>query len=722
MFRLLPWSSAIGGNKVMAEELKMLATSPHCAAPGVNSLALPQLKRKRSDSSDSATGQRAPVATKLRADDTPGNPVAIGQDPSLSLSSATATSQEPTTRSDRASQPSHPSDNASRQNPDPSGFPVAKQDATPRKVNVDRLRETLEAQLSLEVLLKHNELRLIDQEIAKCQVALEQLRRCAEIPYPGSHAMGQSVSNGTGMAVLAPGNGPPPLSPAPWGVTDGPYTRHYARWLLPDPRFDGGELEPATPLGFGAPGTPLMEGRSTRGSSGDGYWASKSRLQRGSGNMKLQSLPNGYPPPKEKAGPMIIRRKSDGVLVKLVCLDCRRDNFSSTQGFINHCRIAHNRNFASHDAAAVASGEPVEVDEAGAIIGGKNDTSSTASAGYVHPLIRSAHVIESSAKTPSASEASGDNATPQKWSVSSQQASSVVETPRPSAHPQPSQRNTPAKPADAFLGSPATPHLSSLMQLKGVGLDLDRLVGEAKTPVDLSAYSSDEGESDVEPAQPSVNASHGEKPTEARISRQPMRTTAPQAGSRRPSSRKGVDKTSHKPLTLETLTPTRAAPYQSPYGPPSSVAPIDDLRLREVDGIDRSANLSPNTVESNQAPSLVSDDDDDYGAASDSDSPGPSSSEAGDHEEDFSHIDVEDDDDTTGSTTTSDPKSDPATHPSPSFSKPLRGGSSKKKDDLLSASIVSLNRGKDEKRVSFASPDTSPKRKKDHKRKPSGGQ
>lgn len=419
---------------------------------------------------------------------------------------------------------------------------------------------------------------------------------------------------------------------------------------------------------------------------------------------------------------MIIRRKSDGVLVKLVCLDCRRDNFSSTQGFINHCRIAHNRNFASHDAAAVASGEPVEVDEAGAIIGGKNDTSSTASAGYVHPLIRSAHVIESSAKTPSASEASGDNATPQKWSVSSQQASSVVETPRPSAHPQPSQRNTPAKPADAFLGSPATPHLSSLMQLKGVGLDLDRLVGEAKTPVDLSAYSSDEGESDVEPAQPSVNASHGEKPTEARISRQPMRTTAPQAGSRRPSSRKGVDKTSHKPLTLETLTPTRAAPYQSPYGPPSSVAPIDDLRLREVDGIDRSANLSPNTVESNQAPSLVSDDDDDYGAASDSDSPGPSSSEAGDHEEDFSHIDVEDDDDTTGSTTTSDPKSDPATHPSPSFSKPLRGGSSKKKDDLLSASIVSLNRGKDEKRVSFASPDTSPKRKKDHKRKPSGGQ
>jgi ADA HAT complex component 1 len=709
----------------MAEELKMLATSPHCAAPGINSLALPQLKRKRSDSSDSATGQDALVVTKLRADDTPGIPVAIEQDSSLTVSGA---NEEPTSLSDRASEPAKPSNTAHHQSPDPSGSPAAKQDATPRKVNVDKLRDTLEAQLSLEVLLKHNELRLIDQEIAKCQVALEQLRRCAEIPYPGSQTMGQSVSNGTGMAVLTPGNGPPPLSPAPWGVMDGPYTRHYARWLLPDPRFDGGELEPSTPLAFGAPGTPLTEGRSTRGNSGDGgYWTGKSRLPRGSGSLKLQALPNGYPPPKEKAGPMIIRRKSDGVLVKLVCLDCRRDNFSSTQGFINHCRIAHNRNFASHDAAAVASGEPVEVDEAGAVVGGKNEPPSTATAGYVHPLIRSAHVIESSSKSPSASEASGDHATPRKRSASSRQASSVVETPCPSAHLLPSQRNTPvtAKPLDdSFMGSPDTPHLSSLMQLKGVGLDLDRLVGEAKTPIDLGAYSSDEGESDTEPAQPSVDMSHGEKPPEARIGRQPMRTTAPQTGSRRPSSRKGVDKTSHKPLTLETLTPTRAAPYQSPYGPPSSTAHMDELR--ETDGVDRSANLSPNTVVSNQAPSLVSDDDD-YEAASDSDSPGPSSSEAGDHEEDFSHIDVEDDEDTTGSTTTTDPKSDPnitsTAHPSTSLSKPLRRDGSKKKDSLLPASIVSLNRGKDEKRVSFASPDTSPaKGKKDHKRKPSGGQ
>jgi ADA HAT complex component 1 len=61
------------------------------------------------------------------------------------------------------------------------------------------------------------------------------------------------------------GNGPPPLFLAPWGVTDGPYIRHYARWLLPHSRFYPGELEPATPLAPGTPDNPLMEGRSRRG-------------------------------------------------------------------------------------------------------------------------------------------------------------------------------------------------------------------------------------------------------------------------------------------------------------------------------------------------------------------------------------------------------------------------------------------------------------------------
>jgi len=43
------------------------------------------------------------------------------------------------------------------------------------------------------------------------------------------------------------------------------------------------------------------------------------------------------------------------------CRDCQRSNFSSAQGFINHCRIAHQREYSSHDAAAFDCG--VVIDE-----------------------------------------------------------------------------------------------------------------------------------------------------------------------------------------------------------------------------------------------------------------------------------------------------------------------------------------------------------------------
>ncbi|KAI9376810.1 hypothetical protein BJX61DRAFT_530628 [Aspergillus egyptiacus] len=656
----------------------MLATAPHCV--NVNGFALPPLKRKRSDSSDSAIARNAPVATKLRTEDAPSKQIPMQERLSQPKEVSNAPMESPNGRPPERAQhlpPSLPNEGQS----DPSSPSRDTQKGATSKVDVDRLREALEAQLSLEVLLKHNELRLIDQEIAKCQVALEQLRRCAEIPYPGSQTTGpkQSVSAGTGISVWAPGNGPAPLSPAPWGVTDGPYTRHYSRWLLPDPRFDGGEVEPATPMAFGL-ATP-MEGRSTRGNPIDtGYLAGKTtRPQRGSAGAKLQSLPSGYPAPKEKAGPMIIRRKSDGVFVKLVCLDCRRDNFSSTQGFINHCRIAHNRNFASHDAAAVASGEPVEVDEAGAVVGGKNESSSSSSGnapGFVHPLVRSAHAIESTPRTLSVST---DDATRRS---SHSRSLSRVETPTLPYTPGP---KTPAVKAsnDTFTASEDTPHLSSLMKLRGVGLDLGRLVGEAKTAVDLDGYFSEEGESESEPTSPSADAKSS-KPLAA--GRQPMRTTASQTASERPDGHKGFEKPSrNKPFALATVTPVRpSVPYQSPYAP-------SDPQINGMGDVD-GADLSPNTVDSNQAPSLVSDD---LEATSDSDSPGPSSSEAEDEEDGFRLIDVGDEEDTTGSTTTS--------HSEPK----LGNGKIRNKGQYLPSSVAPLSR-KDEKRVSGATMNPNP--------------
>ncbi|KAJ5761981.1 uncharacterized protein N7511_005363 [Penicillium nucicola] len=586
MFRLLPWPSTIGGNKMM-EEVKMLAPT-NCT---LNSLSLPQLKRKRSDDATDA-----PTPTKLCTESLATRPVAATVVIPESLTPST-----PTTPSVAASNP-------------PVAAPLPPAQVVKPAPTTNHLRDTITAQLGLEVLLKHNELRLIDQEIAKCQVALEQLRRCAEIPYPGSRVAGGSadVSSGTG-ASLAPGNGPLPMSPAPWGVTEGPYSRHYARWLLPDPRFDGGE--------DGLAISPLVEGRSTRGNPGDlGSLAGKTRPQRGSTGTKHTSLSSGYPLVKEKPGPMLIRRKSDGVLVKLVCLDCRRDNFSSTQGFINHCRIAHSRNFASHDAAAVASGEAVDADDAGVVVARSEPISSVKAPGYVHPLIRTAPIPTPPKSMPTEKEL----ATPVKPAAANLSAVATPPATVPSNRRQSELVRLPLNPQ--FLASPATPHLSALMKARGAGLDMDKLVSEARTPVDLGSLSDDESDEESRPSNSDLDASQ----LNGRVGRQPMRIPIAQAA--QPESRKALDRI-HGPL-IEESTPTRPQPFLNISGPTES-------SLASHDSLDR-ANLSPHAMESNQAPSLVSDDEDDYEAASDDD--GLSSSEADDQEEEFRHIHVEDDD------------------------------------------------------------------------------
>ncbi|KAJ5137998.1 hypothetical protein N7526_004231 [Penicillium atrosanguineum] len=621
MFSLLPsWPSAIGGNKVMAEEVKMLSSS---CAPGANIALSPMLKRKRSDS----TVADAPVTTKFRTED----PVAFSSQPTPS---PTVTST-----SDHVASPSPSGATARPPAQAASGAP-----------DVNRLRDNLTAQISLEVLLKHNELRLIDQEIAKCQVALEQLRRCSEIPFPGSAVAGVSadVSSGSGASLLKPGNGPAALSPAPWGVTEGPYSRHYARWLLPDPRFDGGEVRSGLSTASGA-GLPLVEGRSTRGNPVDyPMLAGKSRPSRNSTGEKLSAgLPSGYPIVKEKAGPMIVRRKSDQVMVKLVCLDCRRDNFSSTQGFINHCRIAHGRNFASHDAAAMASGEPVEVDEAGTVVGGRSESTSS------------------------------DALTPRKQS---DLISAVATPPATVLSNQSFRRQTKlVKPVNpSFMASPATPHLSALMRDRGLGLDMSKLVEESKAPVDLSGLSDDESDME-ESRQPTRRASQEPSQQSTPAARQPMRMPTSQAASERTESRKGLERATHGPQLSYEMTPSRPQPHQQSTIVNFSLHGPFHPSLRDGDGLDHAANLSPNTIESNQAPSLVSDDEDDYEAASDSDS--PSSSEAGDQDQDFRHIEVQDDE-RAAAPPAAEAKPGPslassAPQPAPTLSKPMKKSRSK---------------------------------------------
>jgi len=215
------------------------------------------------------------------------------------------------------------------------------------------LQQIIDNEFNMAMLMKHNELRLIEQELAKCQVALEQLRRCELRPYPGYDCPSSEVTQGTGPAIL-PGPGMSrPAYAAPHGVTDGPYSRHYRQWLLRDPDFDSMPMHM-----YSSMDTPTSAGgRSTR-NLGSARKSVSSRTHAVTNRIdSLPSIPNyPAPAPKDKSAPLVLRRSTDNQLVKLICNNCLRGNFSSIQGFLNHCRIAHKVDYKSHDLAAIDCG------------------------------------------------------------------------------------------------------------------------------------------------------------------------------------------------------------------------------------------------------------------------------------------------------------------------------------------------------------------------------
>ncbi|KAK1654444.1 hypothetical protein BDP81DRAFT_83465 [Colletotrichum phormii] len=480
--------------------------------------------------------------------------------------------------------------------PASASLPVPVPAAVPAVTNdMEDARDAIQYQFGLEILLKHNELRLINQELAKCQVALEQLRRCHLIPYPTAcptPAQMVDISNGKGPALQTRPGEPAPQWAAPFGVVDGPYARHYAKWLIPDPKFDGMQPE-WYPVLETARSRSSVEGRTTRNSMSDLASANKNRSTRGIGSQKLQSLSSGYPQPKEKAGPCVLKR-SDGQTVKLVCLDCNRENFSSTQGFINHCRIAHRRDFKSHEEAAVHCGHPIEVNEGGSIVGEEKAAppppSTAIASGLVHPFAQTdmstqqAYValrsrIADSLKLYRDGKLPGVTGIPQ--------GPSKAEPPR-SAAPK----------AANFVASADTPFLSRLMQSRNFTGNLSDIVSDAKEKMSLEDLTSPGEESeDTETGLGSPKSNAG---------------TAPRMPAMRMPARAPIS-----PVTLTSSTrPTSSKGRSPPTGfasPPMSSPEKDDgptrVLIHSGDDVDmEDVDLSPSTMVSNNAPSLVSDD------------------------------------------------------------------------------------------------------------------
>ncbi|AEO64540.1 uncharacterized protein THITE_2110786 [Thermothielavioides terrestris NRRL 8126] len=478
---------------------------------------------------------------------------------------------------------------------------------TPRErtmaLDAEVAAEVIEFHFGLEILMKHDELRLINQELAKCQIALEQLRRCHLIPYPvqcPTPSQMLDISSGKGPALGLSSGGPVPKWAPPFGVVEGPYARHYAKWLIPDPMFDG--IEPAAPVLTGTgrvKGAP--EARTTRSSILDAAGSGKQRPIRGIAGQRLQALSSGYPLPKDKQSGCILRR-SDGVTVKLVCIDCHRWDFSSTQGFINHCRIAHKRDFKSHEEAAVRCGHPVEAGESRAAVGDDSKVSAGAAPGLVHPLARADAMSEQQACMALLSRIRASLDLYKAGKLPSVSSIPGVST---------SARSPAGESPPNFVGSADTPFLSRLMQRKKVSGNLQEQVADAKTKVDWDLLSLS-GDSDAEETEPgtvdgsatpvqSSAAAAARTPAAMRMpSRAAVSPSQPPAA-HRAASKKGHHATSQKSLESQ-----------------SSELPETPMYEEDMD-----VDLSPNTMASNNAPSLVSDDgeyDDSDDAASSEDS------------------------------------------------------------------------------------------------------
>ena len=573
MFRL-PWSTESPGDRIM--EKATLHKSRPMPAIEIPTFNMNQIKRKATDSPEPASTQQAHVVKKWKSAQGEVKS-AVANRGTTGVATGHSGSEDAQSMPQAASakiQDSRPKAQLPRKD-----SVLKAKTSKPQKVNVksetDKVPETsttsnltavqqaIEAQISYEILLKHNELRLIEQELAKCQVSMEQLRRCSMIPFPGTEGLHDSLSKGVGAALQPPAGYTEPQFAAPWGVTDGPYTRHYAKWLISDMQFDPiSERTLAQQQSYFG----LGEGRTTRGSFGDYGHGNKGRTSRTStGMLKLPPLGEN-PAPAPKIDPLLHKRSTDGQWVRLYCAQCGHSNFSNTQGFLNHCRIKHSLVFKSHDAAAIACGVPVDMNEAGQPVTATEPVSTPASA----PAVSFSMPATPGIVNPLAAQGS-----------LSAQAKDIYRD----FNATPKEKSTPV--STNFTGSLSTPHLSALAQKRGFEGNLKELVTTSRSKVDLDAIEhSDDDLADTTAAPTPVNAN---PPQLARLPvSAPNKAPASKAPLARPGSRKGIQP-SHARLPISLPSPVKS---ECDEHMPDS--PLD---------------LSPHTVESN--PGLVSDHDDD---------------------------------------------------------------------------------------------------------------
>ncbi|KAK8180340.1 hypothetical protein IWZ00DRAFT_95545 [Phyllosticta capitalensis] len=584
MFRL-PWS---------AENPVMDKAQFQKQRPVVDISLLSKLKRKRTNSPEPphvakkwkyAAGEVRPVV-EIGRPDCPMADAPTSLTPAHLAATSVPHVKSPVQGSDAPLRNEAPESLDAGANTPPTAQPAPQQPAMDNNpcdmtdpTTYSPLQQIIESHFDHEILLKHSELRFIEQELAKCQIALEQIRRCRLIPYPGTDALSSDVAQGVGPALQPRQGFTTPEQPAPWGVADGPYTRHYAKWLIPDPKFDS---VPAASLSAGSrTGAAVAEGRATRGSLAELPSAGKSRSSRASAGSKLQALGD---PSAPKIDPLLHRRSTDGKWVRLFCHhpDCRHSNFSNTQGFLNHCRIKHNQKFESHDQAAVECGVLVDVNELGVVVSTNDSTpqtpavSSHTNGPFVHPLIKS--VPPKSKPLP----------------------------PRPLPKKEENSTPTSIRKDSSFVPSPQTPNLSALLQKSGASVDLNQLVDFARTKVELPEETEDDDdEMEISSVQATPKPQTQKGADVAKLQRGPPLSRQPTRGGMAPVSLAPTNRMNGMPPAGSLHGGSPMVPMHRPNTTSTSSASSERGGVLESPTME----MSPHTLDS--APGLVTDHEDD---------------------------------------------------------------------------------------------------------------
>lgn len=181
-------------------------------------------------------------------------------------------------------------------------------------IPTETLRSILTNQVDLEIRLKHKELKLTEDELGKCEAQMLAIRKFFEVPNDISFK-----------------NEPNDFTLKYYDVLNKSLSVNYTKlqqqqYVNEHPTFKENIFVDSEPV-------HSYRTRST-----------------------TSSLRPSLPGPAVRI-PGCLYRRTDGVVVKLTCPDCQRSNFSSAQGFLNHSRIAHSKEYTSQDAAALRCGE-----------------------------------------------------------------------------------------------------------------------------------------------------------------------------------------------------------------------------------------------------------------------------------------------------------------------------------------------------------------------------